>query len=283
MREVVVTGLGVMSSLGFNKETFIENLLNGKNGISDVSLFDTNDYRTNKAGEIKNPEKHPCYDTAIPDDRILRLIYAAVSQAIEDSKVKSRDDFEEQTTMWIGTTAGTINSLKNYCIDYWDNSLISEKYLKTFYWKEITDIISNYIGIKGLSRVLGTVCASGTHSIGMGTFLIRSGISNIAVVGGGEALNESLFAGFDSLRSISNIGICSPFSKNRTGLIVGEGAGILILEDKETAYKRNAHIYAKVKGIGISCDAKHIAIPDANGEGVYLGLKQAMEDAKLDK
>ena len=280
MERIVVTGIGITSCLGFEKEHFFSNLTHGVNGVCDLDLFETTFFRTKKACQIQHIEQLPFYESS--KDRISNLVYSAASQAIQDSGVNDCEDFMFNTSVILGSTIGTVESLDKHFINFnRDETSYNQKYLPDISWDSIGNCITIPYNIKKTPIILSTVCASSSHAIALGALSIKTGRSTVAIVGGVESLNSFLYAGFDTLRSLSQNGICSPFSKNRNGLIMGEGAGVVVLESESNAKKRGATIYASLEGYGISCDAYNIAVPDPNGVGVAIAMTNALNNANM--
>ncbi|MBI5207810.1 MAG: beta-ketoacyl-[acyl-carrier-protein] synthase family protein [Candidatus Firestonebacteria bacterium] len=277
-RRVVVTGLGVISSVGIGKDEFWESVIKGKSGISEVSSFDTKEFRCHRAGEIKN---------FIPEEFIKRklqylgrtsqLVIGATSLALKDTGLSIKKINNERTGIFIGTTNGERPLEES--IDTWvkegiDN--ISKVKILQASSNNISANIADYFKFHGPNYMIPTACAAGNYAIGYGFDMVRNGDLDYAITGGAEAFSKLAFIGFHRLYAMSSL-LCQPFDKNRKGMMVGEGAGILFLESMDSALKRNANIYAEILGYGLSCDAYHMTATQVYGieKAILKALKQA--------
>lgn len=275
-RRVVVTGLGAVSAIGIGKDNFWNNLIKGTSGISQVSLFDTTRFNRHYGGQIKifDPEKF------IPQEKIKFLgrascfAIAAVKLAIKDSNISPLSLKTKNTAVIIGTTMA-----EGSVLDFSTEKLLGEKWgeintklLLNIFAPSISRNIGYFLKTPGPNAMIPNACAAGNYAIGYGYDLIRSGEIDLAITGGSEALSRIAFQGFQRLYSMAPR-VCSPFDKDRKGMLLGEGAGILILESYDSALQRGAPIYAEVLGYGLSCDAYHMTIPSRNG------IKKAMGKA----
>jgi len=276
MREVVVTGLGAVSSIGIGKEEFWANVLKGKSGISDVTLFDTSKFKRHRAGEIKNFTSSDFIPESIAKfiGRASQFGIAAAKLALEDANFPLDDIQTKKLAIIIGTTmaeSSVIDSSGEMFIkEEWDK--ITKQLLVNTFSPSIARSIGYFLKAKGENLLIPNACAAGNYALGYGFDLIRKGEIEFAIVGGAESLSRVAFQGFQRLYAMSPE-VCSPFDKNRQGMLLGEGAGILILESLERAVKRNATIYAKVLEYGLSCDAYNMTIPSR------IGIKKAMAKA----
>jgi len=281
---VVITGLGVISSIGMGRDDFWESLIAGKNGISKVSIFDTTQYEAKNGGEVKN-----FVPTNYMPDELLRnfgrgsqFAIAATKLALEDSRLKFYDVSRSRKAIIIGTTMGEIGMLEE--IDkHWSIKGEEEVWALTiskFPVNAISDNVNRYINLSGgLSCILPTACSAGNYSVGYGFDLIRNDKVDYVIAGGVDPFSRIAFTGFNRLYAMAP-DLCRPFDKNREGMILGEGAGILILEKLESALKRNTPIYAEILGYGLSCDAKHMTNPSV--EGMETVLRRALLNSMID-
>ncbi|MFA5337119.1 MAG: beta-ketoacyl-[acyl-carrier-protein] synthase family protein [Candidatus Omnitrophota bacterium] len=275
-KEVVVTGLGTVTSIGIGKEEFWANILKGKSGISDVTLFDTTKFKRHRAGEIKNFNS----SDFIPENiakfigRASQFAIAATKLAFEDANLPLDDIQTQKLAIIIGTTMAESSAIdfsgEMFIKEEWDK--ITKQLLVNTFSPSIARSIGYFLKAKGENLLIPNACAAGNYAIGYGFDLIRKGEIEFAIVGGAEALSRVAFQGFQRLYAMSPE-VCSPFDKNRQGMLLGEGAGILILESRESAVKRNAPIYAEVLEYGLSCDAYNMTIPSR------IGIKKAMTKA----
>jgi 3-oxoacyl-[acyl-carrier-protein] synthase II len=282
-RRVVVTGLGVVSSIGIGKDDFWKAAVNGKSGISEVSSFDTKEYRCHRAGEIKN---------FVPEDfihkrrlkylgRTSQLAIAATALALKDAKLSAGSISKERAGVFIGTTMGERQLEES--IDDWVKEGFDKVSKATIVQAAPSNISSNIaiaFDLKGPNYLIPTACAAGNYAIGYGHDLIKMGKIDYAVVGGADSFSKLAFSGFHRLYAMAP-GKCQPFDKNRKGMMVGEGAGILLLESLEAAIQRNANIYSEIAGYGLSCDAFHMTASKV--DGIEKAVHKAMKDAGISK
>jgi len=278
---VVVTGLGVVSSVGIGKDRFWESIINGVSGISRVDSFDTSTLRCHYAGEIKDFRP----DEFIPRrfipflGRTSQFTISASILALRDARLRQGDIEKRKTGVFIGTTMGERPMEES--IDRWVSEgieMIDEQIVLQATANNISTNVANYFRIRGPNYLIPTACAAGNYAIGYAFDLIRRGDIDCAIAGGGESFSKAAFTGFHRLYAMAPER-CQPFDKNRKGMILGEGAGILILESLESALSRGAGIYAEILGYGLSCDAYHITT--AHVEGIQKVIKKAMDDADI--
>jgi 3-oxoacyl-[acyl-carrier-protein] synthase II len=274
-KRVVITGIGVVSSIGIGKDEFWKALIAGKSGISEVEAFDTSEFSTHRGGEIKNfrPEQF------IPKERIPKLGRAsqlalvAAYLAIKDANI---DIDKYNTGVSMGTTMGetqVLEKLNEAWVKQGADALNPEDIAKL-----PTDLLSANIsqefGLSSSVFIIPNACAAGNFAIGYAYDLIRMGRVKVMLAGGADAFSKIAFTGFNRLLAVAP-DKCQPFDKNRKGMLVGEGAGVVILEDLDEALKRKAHIYAEVLGYGLSCDAHHMTAP--SGEGISEAIDKALK------
>lgn len=276
MHNVVVTGVGVVSSIGIGKEEFWKNLLAGKSGIGPVTQFDTSTHKRHNAGEIKDfdPLKFIRSRNIKFYGRASQMAIVATKLALHDAGITQAQLKEENTAVIIGATmpeGSTIDHSSERLIKKEDNQLTITHLLNNFA-PSLCRNIGMFFKIKGDNLLIPCACAAGNYCIGYGFDLIQNGKADIAIVGGAEALSRIAFQGFQRIYAMAQE-VCTPFDKNRKGMMLGEGAAILILESYAHARKRNAEIYAYVSGYGLSCDAFHMTIPKRTG------MEKAMEKA----
>ena len=280
-RRVVVTGLGVISSVGIGKDEFWKSLINGKSGISRVTSFDTKEFRCHFAGEIKNfnPEKFIAKRKLKFLGRTSQIAIAATSLALKDAGLSLINNVNERIGVFIGTTMGERPLEES--IDTWITEgaeKISKAKILQSSANNLPANIANYFKLRGPNYLIPTACAAGNYAIGYGFDLIRKGDIDYAIVGGADSFSKLAFSGFHRLYAMAPEK-CQPFDKNRKGMIVGEGAGILVLEPIESALERKANIYAEILGYGISCDAHHMTAPYV--EGIGKVIRKALKEAGI--
>jgi 3-oxoacyl-[acyl-carrier-protein] synthase II len=282
-RRVVVTGLGVVSSVGIGKDEFWESIISGKSGISRVTSFDTKEFRCHYAGEIKNfiPEDFIAKRKIQFLGRTSQLAIIATSLALKDSRLSMRNISKERIGVFIGTTMGERPLEES--IDAWikegANNISKVKILQSSP-NNLSTNIANYFKLQGPNYLIPTACAAGNYAIGYGFDLIKKGDIDYAVVGGADSFSKFAFCGFHRLYAMAPEK-CQPFDKNRKGMLVGEGAGILFLESLDSALKRRANIYAEILGYGLSCDAYHMTASQV--EGIEKVIRKALREANIQK
>ncbi|KZE72655.1 beta-ketoacyl-ACP synthase II [Paenibacillus elgii] len=289
-QRVVITGLGVMSALGRDLETFWGNLLSGKSGVSAIESFDVSEYPTRIAAEIKdfNPEDYMDKKEARRMDRFVQFAVAATLTALKDAGLNVKEDTDpERVGVYVGSGIGGLSTWEE------QHKILLEKGPKRvspfFIPMMIANMASGQIsmitGAKGPNSTAVTACATGTHSIGDAFKTILHGDADVMICGGAEAtISPTGVAGFCALRAMSTRNdepekASRPFDTDRDGFVMGEGAGILILESLEHAQKRGARIYGEVIGYGMSGDAHHMTDPDP--DGAARCMVKAVKDAGI--
>lgn len=291
-RRVVITGLGVISPVGNTVDEFWNNLRQGKCGINKTLAFDTSEFEVKVSGEVKNFDEKNYMDrkTAKRMDRFSHFAIAASLEALNMSGL----DLDKEDLTRIGVIIGSgIGSLETIEIE--EQKLIQrgpDKVSPMLIPKIIANIAAGNVairfGIKGICSCVVTACASGTNSIGDAFRAIQYGTTDIMLAGGAESTICPLaIAGFTSLTALSTtvdpLKASKPFDKNRNGFVLGEGAGVLILEELEHALNRGANILAEIIGYGSTCDAYHITSPSPGGEGAIRCMELAILDGGISK
>jgi len=284
---VVITGLGVVSPIGIGKEEFWYALIEGKNSIDDIRSFDTSLYRTHKGGEVKNfkPEKYIKKMKLHSSCRSAQLALAASKLAIEDSGFLKIFSPTDRIGVIVGTTTADAKLAEELTLIWRKKGYKNtpSNLAKGLSWSTIrvANVILEEFGFSGLSLVIPTACAAGNYAIGYGFDLLKMNKLDIVIVGGTDPMNQSVFAGFNRFFAIAP-DKCQPFDRNRKGLIVSEGAAMLVVETLEHAKKRNAHIYAEILGYGLGCDAYHLTSPHPEGIGGIKAIEMALRNAKIE-
>jgi len=281
-RRVVITGLGVISSIGIGKDEFWSNLVKGKSGISRIESFDTSNLPNNYGGEVKefNAEKFINKHKINLLGRSSQLAIAATKLAISDAGIKKGYFDISNVGTCIGTTMGE-NQILNILNRDWlikGLALVREKFLSEYPNNIIASNLGIEFGLKDSNLMFPTACAAGNYSIGYSLDLIKNSGVNCMIAGGVDSISIVAFVGFSRLYAMAPEK-CQPFDKNRKGMMLGEGSAILVLESLESALKRKANIYAEVLGYGLSCDAHHMTQP--NEEGVSKCMIKAMDEAGI--
>lgn len=267
-RRVVVTGIGVVTSIGIGKDEFWKNLIAGKSGVSEVEAFDTAKYPVHKAGEIKNfdPSRFISRKYVKSFGRGSQFAIVATKLALEDAKLNITRIKPNQIAVLIGTTMGeapSIEIMDRVWTEQNEDDVYAASVIK-FPVNVLTDNVGRYFNIRGLHHVIPTACSAGNYSIGYGFDLIKSGKKEVVLAGGTDPLSKIAFTGFNRLFAMAP-DRCQPFDKNRKGMMIGEGGAILVLEELGRARRRKVPIYAEILGYGLSCDAYHMTTPSERG------------------
>lgn len=289
-RRVVVTGLGAITPIGNNVEEFWKGIKEGKCGIDEITKFDTTNFKVKLAAEVKgyNPEEYFDRREAKRLDLYSQYAMIASREAWKDSKLDKEKENMERVGVIIGSGIGGVNTIEEEqkkCLEKGPDR-VSPMYIPMAISNMATGNVAIDIGAKGESIAMVTACASGTHCIGESFRMIKHGYQDIVIAGGTESSITPLsIAGFANIKALSRSEdknrASMPFDKERNGFVMGEGAGILILEEYEHAKKRGAKIYAEIVGYGATSDAYHITSPAPGGEGGARAIKVAMEEASV--
>ncbi|MDD3269172.1 MAG: beta-ketoacyl-ACP synthase II [Syntrophomonadaceae bacterium] len=290
-RRVVITGLGMVSPIGHNKGEFWSQLMEGRSGIAAIDRFDTTDFPAKIAAQVKNfqvqdyiPRKE-----ARRMDLFVQYGCAAARIAVEDAKLSIKPEDADRIGVWIGSGIGGIETFEK------QHAVMLQKGVGSLSPFFIPMMISNMaagqvaimLGVRGPNGCTVTACASGSNSVGEAFQLIKNDKADVMISGGTEASVTPVgIGGFCALKALSTaneepLKACRPFDLNRNGFVMGEGAGILVLEEMEHALKRGAHIYAELIGYGATADAAHVVQPDMEGRGAALAFRMALNEAGL--
>lgn len=291
-RRVVVTGLGIITAVGNNVADTWTNIVNGKSGMGPITKFDVSNYLVQIAAEAKNfnAEDHLSSKVIRRSDPYQHLIWKAAMEAYEDSGIEFTDEIGKRTSCIIGSAVGGMSSYQ-----YW-SKLVEEtgdpRRMTPFAIPMLmanggSDLVALELGLQGPSATMVSACATGADCIGLAYDLIRAGRIDRAMAGGGE--NPILPLG---IAAFDRIGACSrendhpekamkPFDANRTGMVFGEGAGVLMIEELESAKARGAHIYAELVAYASTSDAYHLTAPDPAARGAIEAVKRALDEAQL--
>ena len=283
-RRVVITGLGVVSSIGIGWKDFWDSLLNGKSGISPVTSFDTSEHFTHNGGEIKGfaPEEFMSAEQLPLHSRASQLALGAARLAVTDANLSASDFSCGNNGVCIGTTMGSVQTseLINEQIVRHGKTNFSSDLIRQVPTHSTPAAIAREFNLTGPVMMFSTACAAGNYAIGYGFDLIVLEKANLVIAGGSDAFSKVAFTGFNQFSAVAPEK-CQPFDMNRKGMMVAEGAGILVLESLEHALKRKANIYAEVAGYGLSCDASHMTLPSV--EGVSRCMIKALRNAGVGK
>lgn len=289
MRRVVVTGLGVISSIGNNLNDFWDSLENGISGIDWIKAFDTEKFRAKVAGEIKgfDPVKYMDRKEARRMSRFVQLAIASATEAVDDSglELNKEDPWKAGVIYGVGIGGMEVIEKQNQILLERGPDRVSPFLIPMTIANMAAGTLSIRFGLKGSCVTVVSACASSTNAIGEAFRAIKHGRLDIALAGGSEATITPLsIAGFDSMNALSRQSpdvASRPFDKNRDGFTMAEGSATLVLEDYEHAKKRGAKIYAEILGYGATDDAAHITAPDPEGEGAMMAMKLALDEAEL--
>ena len=289
-RRVVVTGMGAVTPIGNNVEEFWKGIKEGKCGIDNITSFDTTNFKVKLAGEVKNLNIEDYMDkrSARRLDRYSQLAMVAAKEVMEDCGINESNTDMNKVAIIVGAGIGgltTIEEQTKILIEKGQDR-ISPMFIPMAILNMATGNIAIEYGLKGESVAIATACATGTHCIGEGYRLIKHGYQDAALVGGSEAsINDLAVGGFTNIKALCQSTdknrASIPFDKERSGFVMGEGAGLLMLEDLEHAKARGAKIYAEIVGYGASTDAYHITSPAPGGEGGARAMKDAIKDAGI--
>jgi 3-oxoacyl-[acyl-carrier-protein] synthase II len=300
MRRVVVTGFGIVSPLGVGVDHVWKRLINGDSGIRAIQQCDVSDIASKIAGEVPmgdgsnntfNPDQYIEPKEQRKMDRFIQFAMGAASEAVEDSGWKPKNDEEFcRTGVMIGSGIGGLSMIYEMASVLKEQGprRVSPFFIPATLINLASGQVSMKYGFKGPNHSVVTACATGTHAIGDAMRMIQHDDADVMVAGGAEAAISRLgMSGFAALRALSTAfndqpeKASRPFDKDRDGFVMGEGAGVLVLEELEHAKKRGAKIYAEVVGYGLSGDAYHMTSPPPDGNGGYRAMKAALKNAKL--
>jgi 3-oxoacyl-[acyl-carrier-protein] synthase II len=290
-RRVVVTGVGMVTPLGVGVEESWQGLLAGKSGIRKITRFDASQFATQIAGEVDgfNPEDYIEIKEIKKMDRFIHLAVAAAQFAIDDSGLKITDSNTERTGVIVGSGIGGLPAIEHYHSIVLDKG--PRKISPFFIPMLIINLAAGQISIKfkakGPNSAVATACATGSHAIGDAFRIIQRGEADAMIAGGTESVITPLgIGGFNAMKALSTRNhepekASRPFDIDRDGFIIGEGAGIVIIEGLDSAITRGAKIYAEILGYGMTADAYHITTPSPNGEGAARCMRMTLQDAEV--
>lgn len=280
---VVITGMGIVSAIGVDVESFWESLHSGFSGIKNVEQLRLNKIKSKIGGQISY------FQTAFEsiraegwDDRGLQLSLFALKQALQQAKVEDADIPFDRIGVVVGTCSGGIFSGQKWVeeCNQLGPSKANPQYLKMYDYNTVANMVSYVTGARGPVLTISTACAASNNAIGLASDLIRSNKVDMVIVGGFDALSETVYNGFNSVDALDTTP-CKPYSADRRGLSLGEGAGFLILERMDRAQQRNVNIYAEILGYGLAADGYHPTAPHPEGEGAARAISFALKDAGI--
>ena len=289
-RRVVITGLGAITPIGNNAKDFWKGIKEGKCGIDEITHFDASEYKVKLAAEVKeyNPEDYFDKKAAKRLDTFSQFAIIAAKEAWNDSKLDKETENMERVGVILGSGIGGLETMEKEMANIHQKGpdRVSPMFIPMNIANMAAGNVAIELGAKGESIAMVTACASGTHCVGESFRMIKNGYQDVVIAGGTEATITPIgIAGFTNIKALSQATdknrASIPFDKERSGFVMGEGAGIVILEELEHALKRNAKIYAEVVGYGATSDAYHITSPAPGGEGGARAMKIAMEEANV--
>lgn len=288
---VVVTGIGVVSPVGNNKEEFWDNILAGRSGAGIVDYFDTDGLTSKIACQVKDfkPENYLDKKEIKRMDKFVQYATVAAKMAVDDSNIPLDDINKDRFGVILGTGIGGINTFQEQHQRLLDKGAkrVSPFFIPMMIGNMASGQVSMSLGAKGPNETIVTACASATNAIGEAFKNIQRGDSDIMITGGTEAsITKLSMAGFCSMKALSTRNdepekASRPFDKDRDGFVIGEGSGVLLLESLDHALKRGANIYAEIIGYGMSADAYHLTAPAPEGEGAKRSMSLAIKDGGI--
>jgi 3-oxoacyl-[acyl-carrier-protein] synthase II len=282
MPKVVVTGLGLVTAIGSNVEESWGAMLNAQDGTTEITSFDTSRYKVHRACELKGlnsnndrgtKNRHTVYD----------CLYAATKEALQDSGILDYRGLERNKIgISVGTLAGELSAFEHRLRDHPDSkaSGFSMDVVLSYPPMTLSTQLAEDFQIEGPNVILINACSSGNHAMCWAFDMLQDQKVDAMIVGGSDVVPQTEFTHFHNLKALAPEK-CQPFDKNRQGLVVGAGAGVLILETLEHAKKRGANIYAEIKGYGLSSDGFHMTAPHPKGEGAIRAMEIALDNSKL--
>uniref|UniRef100_UPI00404AEE1D beta-ketoacyl-ACP synthase II n=1 Tax=Cephaloticoccus sp. TaxID=1985742 RepID=UPI00404AEE1D len=291
-RRVVVTGLGVVTSIGHNVNDFWSSLLAGKSGISRLTHFDPTDFGTQIGAEVLDWDvaAHMDPKDARRNDRYTQFGFVASKQAVKDSGLNVTSENGDRIGVMIGSGIGGMHTYETQLKTLWERGprKVSPFTIPALIGNMCAGLVAIEYGARGPNFALVSACATGSHAIGEAAHAIRRGDADVMIAGGSEAaITPFAYASFCAMKAMSTRNdtpqtASRPFEKNRNGFVMGEGAGILVLESLEHAQARGARIYCEVTGYAATCDAFHITQPDPEGRGLSLSMTRALASSGLE-
>ncbi len=290
-KRVVVTGVGLVTPLGLNREDTWNSVLAGRSGVAEITHFDASEFSTRFAAEVKgfNPVDYVGVKDARKMDRFMSFAVVASNEALEHAGLKTPLENGDRAGVIIGSGIGGFETIEREVKKYLEGGpkKISPFFIPAAIINEASGQVSIRTGAAGPNSATVTACAAGSHAIGDAYRIIQRGDADLMITGGAEAPITPLgIGGFSALRAISTRNdepekASRPFDKDRDGFVVGEGAGVLILEELESALKRGAPILAEICGHGMSGDAFHITLPPEDGRGIIRTMKLTLDEAGI--
>jgi 3-oxoacyl-[acyl-carrier-protein] synthase II len=294
MNQVVITGVGVVTSTGSGIDEFWGSLKAGKSGITSVTRFDASDIASQVASEVKdfNPEDFMDPKEVRRNDRYTQLALAASRHALADANLSRDNLVPERTGVLVGSGIGGMETIEKQMTTLIERGprRVSPFMIPSLIANIAGGVIAIDLGAQGPNFSVVSACASGSHAIGEAFHMMQRGLADVIFAGGSEAAVTRIgFAGFSSMKAMSTkfnhepSRASRPFDADRDGFVMGEGAGVLVMETKEHAEKRGARIYAEIVGYSATCDAFHVTTPDTESKALTKCMNQALQEAKIPK
>ena len=290
-RRVVVTGIGIISPLGIGIEENWSAIINGRSGIGPITRFDVESFPVKFAGEVKgfDAEQYMEHKEVKKMDRFIHFAVAASEQALKDSGYKITEKNADRIGVQVGVGLGGLPAIEKYHNIYKEKGVrkITPFFIPMVIANLASGQVSIHAGAKGPNTCVVTACATGTHSIGDAARLIKYGDADAMIAGGTESVITPLcVGGFHAAKALSTrnddpTGASRPFEKDRDGFVIGEGCGVVILEEYEAAKRRGARIYGEIAGYALNGDAYHITSTSPNGEGAARCMNLALKNARI--
>jgi len=291
-KRVVVTGLGCVTPFGVGAQVLWSGLISGKSCVGPITAFDTSEFAVKIAAEVKNFDFGDYGDKKEGRrmDRMAQFAVVSAKLAIEDAGINMSEEDPYRCGVCVGSGIGGLNTFVEQTLKYKDKGprFVSPLFIPMIVGNMASGEIAITFGFKGVNTCLQTACATGTHALGSAFRAVQYGDADIMLAGGSEAaINVMGVAGFTNMKALSTKNdeperASRPFDKDRDGFVLGEGAGVLVLESYEHALRRGAKIYAELVGYGANCDAYHITAPDPEGKGAAECFRMALRDAGLE-
>ncbi len=290
-RRVVVTGLGVVTSIGHTVDAFWDSLVAGRGGIHRISLFDPKDVASQIGAEVRDwdPALHMDPKEARRNDRYTHFGFVAAKQAMTDSGINMDVEDPDRVGVIIGSGIGGMYTYESQLKVLAERGprKVSPFTIPSLIGNMCSGLVAIEYGARGPNFGVVSACATGTHALGEAAHTIRRGDADVMLAGGSEAaITPFAYASFSAMKAMSTRNdtperACRPFDRNRDGFIMGEGAGVLVLESLEHAQARGARIYCELAGYAATCDAFHITQPDPEGKGLSMAMKRALASAQV--
>jgi len=290
-RRVVVTGLGAVTSLGHDVETFWKNLVAGQCGVRRISLFDPKDFASQIGAEVRDWDaaQHMDPKEARRNDRYTHFGFVAAKQAVADSGIEMSREDSDRVGVMIGSGIGGMFTFETQLKVMFERGprKVSPFTIPSLIGNMCSGLVAIEFGARGPNFGVVSACATGTHALGESAHAIRRGDADVMIAGGSEAaITPFAYASFCAMKAMSTRNdapekASRPFDRNRDGFIMGEGAGVVVLESLEHARARGARIYCELAGYAATCDAFHITQPDPEGKGLSMAMKRALASAAI--